>query len=731
LYLYSSLTGTLLHRIGELPNSVGRVAFSPNGRHLAALLTGRGGLRVFDRTRGWSEVARDENTRGTSSGLTFAPDGRLATTSYDGLIRLYDPSFLLRKTLAAASEARLHGISFSPEGTYLAVGYDRVRVDVIDGEQLTPLHEVRSAGLNNFDLSVVAWAADGTLFASGRFNPEVRRPVWTWTAEGRGERRSLPAGRNSVTGLKPLAGGDLLVVGADPFVARLTPQGRFVWSQESPSAEFRGQEQFLAVSGDGGVIDFGYTFNGNEPARFDLSRLTLTANPSPDDRTAQPRQSGLRVEGWNRTSRPTLDGEALPLWPGEVSRSFALHPHGDRFVLGSDRALRAFSAAGKVLWQQSGLPIAWAVNITGDGRLVVAAYSDGKIRWHRMDDGREILTFMPLTNRKDWVAWTPEGFYAASAGAHGVLRWHVNQPDWQPARDHAVADIPGFYRPEAIRLVLQEGETPRAIGLATVAEQREKVRLLTNSRVPPGARLHLLAIGISRYDQAHLRLSFAQKDAQDVVSALSGTQDALYVAGSRQYLVDTDATRVSIRRGLDTLRQAMTGADDLAVVHFSGHGAMVDGELYLLPRDVQAGDAVALKDSALPVAALRAELERIATRGRVLILLDACYSGGASLDGRATEVASAVLGKALAGPSVSVLTSSSSSQPSREDPGWQNGALSLAVLEALGWADTNHDGLINTTELAAYVDRRVRSLTQGAQQPAMEIRFDGTLFAVR
>ena len=242
--------------------------------------------------------------------------------------------------------------------------------------------------------------------------------------------------------------------------------------------------------------------------------------------------------------------------------------------------------------------IVWAVNVTGDGRLAVAAYGDGTIRWHRMDGGREILAFMPFADRTNWVARTPEGFYAASPGAHGVLRWVVNQPDWQPAKDYAVADIPGFYRPEAIKLVLQEMETPRAIGLAVMAEQRRKVQILTNSRVPPGAKLHVLAIGVSHYNEqhgAHLRLKFAQKDAQDVIAALGSTQDGLYVAGSRQYLADEDATRGTILRGLDTLEKAMTSRDDLAVVHFSGHGAMVDGELYLLPQDVDAGDAVAIR----------------------------------------------------------------------------------------------------------------------------------------
>jgi uncharacterized caspase-like protein len=122
---------------------------------------------------------------------------------------------------------------------------------------------------------------------------------------------------------------------------------------------------------------------------------------------------------------------------------------------------------------------------------------------------------------------------------------------------------------------------------------------------------------------------------------------------------------------------------------------------------------------------------RIAANGRVLLLLDACYSGGASLDGRAREVASSVVSTGLAAANISVLTSSSASQTSRESAAWEKGSFTAAVLEALGAADENKDGPISTNELAAYVGRRVRTLTGGAQQPAMEIRYDGTLFAVR
>jgi hypothetical protein len=81
-----------------------------------------------------------------------------------------------------------------------------------------------------------------------------------------------------------------------------------------------------------------------------------------------------------------------------------------------------------------------------------------------------------------------------------VLRWHVNN-GWEPADSVAVEDIPGSYRPEVLPLVLQELETPRALGLADLAEHNREVMLRTHSHISPGAKLHLLTIGIDQYNE--------------------------------------------------------------------------------------------------------------------------------------------------------------------------------------------------------------------------------------
>jgi WD40 repeat protein len=94
IYLFDRNTGEMTGRIEGLPNSVMQLAFSTNGRYLAAAC-GSGGLRVFDRDKNWSEAFRDATYGDQSNGAAFADDGRLATSSYDGKVRLYDRGFKL------------------------------------------------------------------------------------------------------------------------------------------------------------------------------------------------------------------------------------------------------------------------------------------------------------------------------------------------------------------------------------------------------------------------------------------------------------------------------------------------------------------------------------------------------------------------------------------------------------------------------------------------------------
>ena len=65
--------------------------------------------------------------------------------------------------------------------------------------------------------------------------------------------------------------------------------------------------------------------------------------------------------------------------------------------------------------------MAWGANIPDDAKVVIVAYGDGTIRWHRLDNGQELLALFVHAKDRRWVAWTPGGYYRLS-GRRGLDR---------------------------------------------------------------------------------------------------------------------------------------------------------------------------------------------------------------------------------------------------------------------------------------------------------------------
>ena len=275
-----------------------------------------------------------------------------------------------------------------------------------------------------------------------------------WGDGGRGARRTLPAGLNTVMSLKPLPGGDLLVASQDPWLGVLRSDGTPRWTLPPLQMDARGQERNLAVSADGTVVDFGLKFGGDDRRPVRCRRPCAFPQPAGGWPDTAPKQDGLEITDWEDSDAPLLGGKPLPLDPYERSRSLAIHPDGKRFLLGADWSLRAFDADGTELWQRAVPGAVWAVNISGDGRLAVAAYGDGTIRWHRMDDGSELLALFPFADGRNWIAWEPDGRFASTLGARGALRWVVNRGWDEAPLELEAGEVPLSYRPEVIRRVL-------------------------------------------------------------------------------------------------------------------------------------------------------------------------------------------------------------------------------------------------------------------------------------
>ncbi len=198
IYFFDRATGEMAGRIGGLPNVVDHLAWSPDGTRLLATLGGPNGVRLYDASTR-REVAADADYGDASYWGAFDHAGRIVTTSFDGQIRLYDASLARLAAVSAPGGKLPFGVAFSPDGASIAFGYhDPPRVDILDGLSLARLATPDTSGVDNGDLSKVAWSRDGTtLFAAGKWpmgsklscapghRPGAASPPTTWPATTR------------------------------------------------------------------------------------------------------------------------------------------------------------------------------------------------------------------------------------------------------------------------------------------------------------------------------------------------------------------------------------------------------------------------------------------------------------------------------------------------------------------------------------------------------------------
>ncbi len=484
VYLFDRASGELRHYLVGLPDVVNHLCFSRDGRYLAAS-HGSGGLRVWS-TAGWQAVASDSQYDDASLWCDFGPDGHLVTSALDGQIRLYDADFNLIAKRPAPGGKEPFAVAFSPDGSRIAVGLaDAPAVALLSGQDLQPLEPPGRKGLDNGDLSKVAWSADGQrLYAGGRFQREGKFPVVVWERGGKGELRFWTGTANSLADLRPLTGGDLLVGTNDPAWLRFNPQGEVVQKRASQIPDLRNKlGDHFRLSATGRQVAIGLGYGGEQAVMFDIDakrlfdgrinetlllqqRLdelgfdpgSLDGNQGPQVRKAlnewrqeqglgpgglddaarrglgispltEPRTKaqGLKISGWENGQAPKLGNRSLALAPHETARALTIAPDAQSFLLGTSWYLRRYDRQGQLLWQTPIQDTAWGVNISGDGRIAVAACGDGTLRWYRYRDGQELLALFVHRVTREWVLWSPKGFYDASPGGDRLIGWHLNR----------------------------------------------------------------------------------------------------------------------------------------------------------------------------------------------------------------------------------------------------------------------------------------------------------------
>lgn len=737
--LWNREDGTLRRTLEGSRNSIDAVVFSPDGGTLASaggrVLTAVNGaftgeVKLWNARTG-AVKASLEGHSGVVSALAFSPDGarlasggekRIAGQSTGGEVFIWDARSGARLLALPDVGPRVYAVAFSPDGTTLATAGGDVR----SGE--VKLWDARTGAPRRASLPLagstraLAFSPDGRMLAAGGYDLTVsiwNVPSYTLKTTLTGHRAAIfslafsPDSRTLAS-----AGGDTTIKLWDVTAPAGTDATRTLIGHVAgvEAINFSPDGGTLASGGSDNTVKLWDARDGRMLATIltlprlaqekpiiaeskDIVPLDPRTAPTPDDYLV------LTPEGYyagsaaaDRFIRFLVDGD---LFPAESFQTRFYRPDMVR------QSLAGHVVPVPVAGRSEQPPLAVFLSprngdkVTGDSlQVTLGATSDSDIS--------KVALFVNGSR-------VNAPFVAGVARPIIALAKDIEQSGHQVPSSHKQS------RSYTTRVPLPVGGT--SIRLQAIAfdpdglqSQRDEILVTRDPTAIAKGRLLGLCVGVSHYKEARLNLQSADRDATALAGALQ-SQRGLYSSTQIMALTNESATRAGLAAALDKLIAGATKADTVIVL-LSGHGwrdtapagAPNGGAFYFATYEV---DSANVAKTALPWTEIVRRLTILSAKSkRVLVLLDACHSGSAATN---EDLVKALLG---ANAGVMVFASSRGSELSLELPDVGHGAFTEALLEALnGQAAPPGEKNVTLWDFASYVRRRVKELTEGAQNP--------------
>jgi WD40 repeat protein len=438
-----------LHRLSGHTQSIRAAGFTADGRHA---VTGSSDttLRLWDADNG-SLVATMQGHGNKVVSLAVSRDGIIASGDLNGEIRLWDGETGRSLRVLGNQKSWVGALSFSPDGRQLlstcgggppCAANPQTVWDVRGGRKLT------------------AYDAHDNIVLAATFSPDGR-----WAATAGGDDKAIHLW-NPQTGER---------------VKILTGAGLPVWA--------------TGFSSDGRSIAWGTTPNLRSP-RPQISRGLLERQlrlpfkgapligPEALGETGSAYQRAKDVLGpWSIASIKGggygIDNAVLEILEkgqlaarvvrgpsdGYYHSAYTLSPDGKTIVSGGGNGrLTTYDLGGQKLGELIGHEgDVWSVACSSDGRYLVSGAADQTVRLWNLKT-RELITTLFAPKNGEWVMWTPQGFYASSAGADNMIGWQINQGAGHEAEYVATSQLrKSLNRPDIVARAIQLASAAQAI----------------------------------------------------------------------------------------------------------------------------------------------------------------------------------------------------------------------------------------------------------------------------